>query len=128
MDTYHQEERKEMNSKITLDYEEFEKHILSIQRVFKLQDDMSNLTHNYNNECGDMIEFFFPTLVDNVVELLTKATKDEENGWISYWLYELDCGEKYHDGSVTSADNQIIKLKTIQDLWNVLIEDLKDDF
>ena len=31
MDTYHQEERIEMNSKITLDYEEFEKHILSIQ-------------------------------------------------------------------------------------------------
>lgn len=111
--------------KMNITYEEFEKHMLAIQRIITLQNSIDSMLNDHNRKCGDMAQVYFPTLQSNVVELLEKATGDEKNEWICYWLYELDCGKKYRYGSVMSEKNEPIKLETIHDLWNLLAEDYK---
>lgn len=57
-----------------------------------------------------------------VVDLLELATNDTENGWIAYWLYELNCGKDYKDGCVTKGGENI-PLKSQLDLWNLLVSE-----
>lgn len=65
-------------------------------------------------------------LEDVVVALLEEILHDRETGWISYWLYELDCGKNYRPGSVTEADGILIPLESLEDLWNLLVRNYKD--
>ncbi len=105
---------------MNIDYNSFERHLKNTVRVFKFQEKIDSVTNDFNESSKEEAEFRFPALVDDVVELLETATNDVHN-WISYWLFELNCGEKYKDGMVTSGDDgSIIKLKTIEDLWNLL--------
>ena len=106
---------KEMN--ITQD--KFVKHMDAIVTAMRFQEDVIALTSAYNKASRDECEIMFPMLLDNVVDLLSLATNDKD-GWISYWLFDLDCGKDYHDGSITEADGSIIKLATVHDLWNLL--------
>lgn len=56
---------------------------------------------------------------------LLKSTMKDTYEWIEYWLYELECGEKYRAGSVTQ-DGKPIKLKTISDLYALLKKEYKN--
>lgn len=103
---------------MAISYIEFEKHITDIIRMIRLEDGINSLISNYNATQKQHTELSFPSLIDNVVDLLIRLTDDESN-WISYWIFELDCGEKYEPGCVT-FNNENIKLKTIKDLWDLL--------
>ena len=46
---------------------------------------------------------------------------DDRGEWISYWIYELDYGTR-DDLSATNADGTPIPLKTIEDLYTLLIK------
>ena len=50
-------------------------------------------------------------------QLLLLEDKDD---WICYWVYELDCGRRWEEGTVVSKDGENIPLKTIEDLWAML--------
>lgn len=56
---------------------------------------------------------------------LLKSTMKDTYEWIDYWLYELECGEKYRAGSITQ-DGKYIKLRTIADLYALLKKEYKD--
>jgi len=56
---------------------------------------------------------------------LLKSTMKDTYEWIEYWLYELECGKKYRNSSVTQ-DGKPIKLKTIADLYALLKKEYKD--
>ena len=101
--------------KLDISYEDFERHMNAIIRIMKLQGDIYDLVHDYDSES----DILFPTLVDNVIELLADLTHDENDN-ISYWLFDLNCGKDYHDGCITYKNGEIIKLATISDLWNLL--------
>jgi hypothetical protein len=83
------------------------------------QEDIMILTSAYNRASRDECELMMPMLIDDVVDLLAVATHDVD-GWISYWLFDLDCGKEYHDGCITEDDGSIIKLATVYDLWDLL--------
>lgn len=102
-------------------YEEFKKHMDAIVRNMRFQDDIISLVSAYNRGSHDECELMLPMLVDNVVDLLALATHDEDD-WIAYWLFDLDCGKEYKDGCVTEEDGSIVKLETIKDLWEVLLK------
>lgn len=108
--------------KLNITYEEFEKHMDDIVRIMKFQEDLIGLTCTYNKNSRDECELMLPMLVDNVVDLLSKAMHDDDD-WISYWLFDLDCGRAYEDGMILAADGSTIKLATINDLWNILVAD-----
>ena len=107
--------------RLNITYEEFKKQMGAIVRNMHFQEDLIGLVAEYNRQSCDECEFMLPMLVDNVVDLLTLAT-DDKDGWIAYWLFDLDCGKEYRDGCVTEADGTIIKLETIHDLWHLLTE------
>lgn len=104
--------------KITFD--EFAHHINDAVAIMTLQDNLYSAVADYNDkhrstEC----DFgYFPTLVDNVVDLLAKLTEDKD-GWISYWMFDLDCGRDDSLHAVNEYGDRI-PLKTVEDLWAVL--------
>lgn len=90
-----------------ISYKEFEKHINAIQNVSCLHDELYGLSENYN------IHIEFPSLIDNVVELLEHVTNDTED-LIGRWIFEWDFGRLAED---FDAD-----LSTIEGLWKRLIK------
>lgn len=57
-------------------------------------------------------------------ELLSKLMNDQWDN-ISYWMWELDFGDKYVDGCVTEADGTIIKLQTPEELYDFIMSEQK---
>ena len=73
---------------------------------------------------GGCDKLYQTALFDEVVELLEHIFQDE-NEWISYWIWELNFGEEWHDGCVTEADGTDIKLQTHEDLYRLLINNMR---
>jgi hypothetical protein len=51
-----------------------------------------------------------------IINLLTHIFNDEE-GWLEYWVYELNMGEDYYEGCVVDADGENIVLQTSYDMY-----------
>lgn len=105
---------------MNIDFDTFKKHLSDVVNFSKLNDNIFKAVREYNENTEDIAELFLPGLVGNVVDLLEIMTNDTEDRWIGYWAFELDCGENYEDGMVTEENGDIIKLKTIEDLWELL--------
>lgn len=107
------------NKECLITFEEFENHIQNIVQLIDFENNLQSLIHSYRKNDEEMIEISFPTLMTNIIELLAILTQDT-NDWISYWIFELECGNKYKDGCVKDKNNNDIPLKTIKDLWDIL--------
>lgn len=59
-----------------------------------------------------------------LLDLLEAATHDEDR-WISYWLYDLDHGNKYKPGCIR-VEGKNVRLKTPDDLYRMLIKNWKE--
>ena len=109
---------------INITFEDFERHLKDAESIMCLQDKLYEAVANYNdlNHKSEFDFGYFPTLLDNLIELLEMLMDDCDNHWISYWMFDLNCGEKYHEGCVTDTEGKDVPLKTIEDLWNVLVD------
>lgn len=93
--------------------------------VQQIREDQRITTHlqaitNTDFHCYYDTKYALKGLID-----LVKHIAKDDNDWIDYWLWDLDCGEKYIRGSVKSARGRPIKLKTITDLYNLLKKEYK---
>ena len=77
-----------------------------------------------NSICSDYCFYCTKHATKGLLDLLVSTMKDTYE-WIDYWLYELECGEKYRAGSITQ-DGKPIKLKTIADLYALLKKEYKN--
>lgn len=102
--------------------EEFEKYINRIKAINEFQDKLYGVcsVFNQSNKMGEEAVIWMPTMATSVVELLEIAIGSNSD-WISYWIWELDYGEKYKDGWITDENGNNIKMKTVEDLYNFLI-------
>lgn len=105
---------------INIKYDDFKAHLESVVRINAFLDRLCGFCGEANQGRIDF-ELTFPSLMDDVVDLLKIATNDRDD-WIGYWVYELNCGQKYKDGMVKEKDGRIVKLKTIEDLWNLIVK------
>ena len=64
---------------------------------------------------------------DYVLQLLEDIFEDVD-GWIGYWLYDLEFGAKWAPGSIINEKGESIKLQTKEDLYKLLISKQFDDF
>ena len=96
-------------------YAEFEKYI---NMVMAAQERDVAFTSIFKVEG---IVTFSDDLVNGIVSLLEQMFHDHSE-WISYWLWELDCGKNYVEGSVT-IQKKPLPLKTIKDLYNILTKE-----
>lgn len=102
---------------MTMNLVDFTKHIERVQKAVTDSYSLSDLLKT------DVIEFS-DDLVDSITDLLVIHFNDKSE-WISYWMWELDFGVNYTDGSVT-FDDVPVPLKTIEDLYKVLIDNMKE--
>lgn len=54
-----------------------------------------------------------------IVGLIETAMNDE-NKWVSHWLYELDCGKKSSKLPVTNKNGKKIPTKTLSNLYDLI--------
>lgn len=71
---------------------------------------------------GCVEKLYDASCIDEAVRLLEILCDDEEESMISYWMWELDCGSKWHPGCVTDINGNDIKLETVEDLYNYLAQ------
>lgn len=98
----------------------FEKYINSIIEFDDFINELYSMDINIV-ECDVIMNF-----MSNYISILEDACGDSTTNWISYWLYELDRGANWELGCVTEGSNDI-KLQTIDDLYELLVENMKND-
>lgn len=72
---------------------------------------------------GGCDKLYQTAMFDEVLELLKHIFLDK-NELISYWVWELNFGEKWHEDCLTEKDGTDIKLKTSADLYQLLINNI----
>ena len=90
--------------------------------MFNFTDEMNELFDKY--KCDGYI---YPPICTETVANLLEFIFNDKNQWISYWIFELDFGERYEDGDVQDKDGNNISLKTSEDLYNLLVENMKEN-
>lgn len=90
--------------------------------MFNFTDEMNQLFDKYNAD-GNI---YPPMCTATVIDLLEFIFNDE-NQWISYWIFELDFGKDYEDGWVTQKDETVIPLKTVEDLYDLLVKNMEEN-
>ena len=87
-----------------------------LKREQKLSDAMAEY-------CEDLWFFQPKDIVSLAVDLLIELTGDnKEDSIIEYWMWELECGDKWEPGFITDIDGKDIKLKSAEDLYKYLID------
>mgnify|MGYP007070336915 CR=1 FL=1 len=107
--------------KVTFDH--FLKIMNHIILTHDFQDEIRQTISRYNEGLRDMCELEMPSIMEDDLVGLLEIALDDENGWISYWIYELDCGDKWEPGCVEDADGNDIPLPTVESLWKLLTEE-----
>ena len=97
----------------------FEKYLNSVIEFDEFIDRLYEIGIDLT-ECDIVMKF-----LSNYISILEDDCGDSINGWISYWLYELDRGANWEPGCVTK-DGKDIKLETLDDLYELLVENMKN--
>lgn len=107
-----------MKNIITLDI--FKKVISNIK---KMEEDNDKLTEIL--VCKESTGWcsFGDTIVDCMVELLTKTLKDETD-MLNWWLYDISDGNKYIYEKINDKEEIVYNLNEIEDLYNYMVGDL----
>lgn len=87
------------------------------------QDKISNL---FKNEFEDSIFWPYMKYEVKMCKLLTHIMQDEETEWIDYFCWERDFGRDTTLGEVREADGTPIPFKTAEDLYNLLVDNIKE--
>lgn len=76
---------------------------------------------------GDMLggadRLYRTSMCEEVLALLKHDFQDKDD-LIGYWMWELNFGEQWHEGTVTGADGADIPLKTTGDLYKLLLDNM----
>jgi hypothetical protein len=95
-----------------MEYKEFESYINKLKESSDRLDKISEAT-----ECDIFIDLAGP-LTDIIIGLLETYFEDE-GGWISYFIFDLDFGKQYRPGMI-SIDEKDVPLKTVEDLYRII--------
>ena len=97
-------------------YKEFKK---VMDNLISIKKDEDNLNKAFRKFCPDFNFICFSRQEELIVDLIKMLMGDEDD-WIGYWLYELDCGKEAKKNSVQDKDGKNIPIKTLRDLYNII--------
>lgn len=100
-------------------FDKFKKYMDTVKKDYEYMDRISDVMRSdflYENIGGPSY----------VLDLLSDIFHDGEHDNIGYFVFELDWGEKYKPGDIVRKDGTIIPLATLEDLYALLVEELKD--
>lgn len=88
--------------------------IEKIQKEYERKNKLADAFYEFDKE-----SYFYPVgLESDLIEFLEELTEDKD-GWISYFIHELDFGKKYEDGTI-KVDGENYELKNSEQLYNLL--------
>lgn len=96
-----------------------EQFIEIMTELVSIKEDMDSVNKAFRKLDPDFNFFSLGRAETLIVKTLALSVGDtEKDSWISYWLYENDCGK----GTclVTEKDGTNVPIKTIEDLWNII--------
>ena len=88
-------------------------------------------------EAGEIVDtisecdYFSDKLVESLCRVfdlpidLVSDLMGDTDGWISFWLFELERGKKFDEGSIVDRDGKPVSVKTIDDLYDRIMEEKK---
>lgn len=103
-----------------MDKDLFIKTIKNIQQLVEEQDNFNNILHQIDPEFGG--GYIYNKPIQILIDLL-KILIDDKYDNINYYMWELNFGKDYTDGCITDANDNIIKLQTPEDLYNLIMSD-----
>lgn len=104
-----------------LTFEKFCEYLQTVDDLMELNDGIYHHIARYNEKHNDFGEFYMPNSASDIVDLLALILEDDGD-WISYWVYDKDCGRLCHVDDVTDEHGNSIPFKTYEDVWNFLAQ------
>ena len=101
-------------------FEQFSDCIEAIQDEMKREDKINDVL---SNEFALERTMLYNPLLSEYIKLLRDIFKDEGD-YIGYYVYDLDFGRDYHEGDIQDENGQNIPLLTVEDLYNLLVENM----
>jgi hypothetical protein len=96
-----------------MEKEEFVKIITELVKIKKAEDNLNKAFKEFEPDFNHICFGRYETLVVKTLEI----AMDDSSKWISYWLYDLDCGEK---GKKAPFSGKEVKMKTPADLYDCI--------
>ena len=108
--------------------ESFCKVMDDYKSMWNFTDDLNDLFRKYKSvrKYKSDGEVYPPMCTETVIDLLEFIFNDK-NQWIKYWIWELGFGADYQDGDVQNPDGTIVPLKTVGDLYDLLVGNMKEN-
>lgn len=95
------------------------KFITMIRELRMLKEAEDNLNKAFKIFEPDFSCISFGRYETLILTALEYAFKDKD-GWISYFVYDLEFGKKWHKKCITDKDGKDIPLKNANDLYNLI--------
>lgn len=99
--------------------EQFERFVDAIDEYHKREELFCKALEPFNSSYT--VIDFCSEITFSIIQYIDEYFNDESS-WFSYWFYELEQGEKYFENCAIDANGKSIKLKTKEDLYNLLME------
>lgn len=94
----------------------------TINAIKEYHTKINNIQTVLEENCQNAV-FWPPSLEDTLINVLIEVFNDDPADIITYFIYELEFGEKWEPGMITDNEEDI-KLKTPEDLYDYLISGL----
>lgn len=101
----------------------FIKSIQAIQKNNDYYNEINSINRKYQL---DFTDYYPPQLETELITVLDSCFPDSDN-LVDYWIYELKFGTEWKPNMVINSNGKDVKLQTIDDLWNALISDKKNN-
>lgn len=88
-----------------------------MKELVSLKKDEENLNKAFKKFEPDLNYIGFGRYETLVVRSLEFSVEDNSH-WISYWLYDCDCGKR--EMKVTDKNGKKVPMKTLSDLYNLI--------
>lgn len=109
----------EIETILSITFDTFERCIKQIKQCFEFFDGLYALGI-------DTMELPLDRVCDDLVDLLEAVMGDTRNHWISFFIYNMDFGNRAD--AVTVMDNgKEIPLSTTRELWDLLVHEIGEE-
>ena len=109
----------EIETILSITFDTFERCIKQIKQCFEFFDGLYALGI-------DTMELPLDRVCDDLVDLLETAMGDTRNHWISFFIYNMDFGNRAD--AVTVMDNgKEISLSNTHELWDLLVHEIGEE-
>jgi len=108
-------------------------NILITKELFIETMNMIEKQMEHDHKCNNAFSIILPNdytsgydshwIFNQLLKLIKLAFNDDnKDSWIDYYIWDLEFGVKYREGSCTNADGSIIDLSNTENLYEFLIK------